>query len=465
MESLRLAIYPFLLTCFFTTAGIVMVIFALVRKRARSNQLLIVGVLTLLYGIEKTLTGEFVSRVYGELPPIINWLRSFWLPLSLALMTYYVHALGVRNWRSPIRWLLVITVLYSVVSIFADLAVGSPLVLEGVRPVYMVIWAIAVFFCLFDHEASAIELNILRFGLGIALVGVINDNLVNLTVLPWTTLFGPYTFAAFVLALVVIAFRRLHLAEKQLVSFDTEIRAARKIQLSILPETTPQSETTEIAVTYLPMAGVAGDFYDFLIVDQYRIGILVADVSGHGIPAALVASMVKMAASAQLPEAPYPARVLDGINKALCGKLKEQYVTAGYMFLDTQSGLIKYSGAGHPPLIVARGDSSDIQEIEENGLILGLFPRAEYRSIEIEMSASDRMILYTDGITEAENSVGKMFGIEGLKKVVADSPAASATDTLDNVLTAVNEWTDNRSMTDPEDDITLLVTKCGKGRH
>jgi sigma-B regulation protein RsbU (phosphoserine phosphatase) len=461
MESLRPEVLPFLVTCFLTIAGLLMVASALVRRRTRPVQLLIAGILTSLFGLEKTLAGGFVGQVYGELPPIVNWFRSFWLPSSLALGTYFVHALGVRDWRSPVRWILVSTILYSVVSVVADLAVGSPFTLESVRQVITVLWAIAVFICLFDREASAKELTILRVGLGIALAGVVHDNLVNLAVLPWPFLFGPYTFTAFVLALVVIAVHRLHSAEKRLVSFDTEIRAAREIQLSILPDVTPKTETTEIAVTYLPMAGVAGDFYDFLVVDEYRIGILIADVSGHGIPAALVASMVKMAASAQLPEASDPARVMDGINKALCGKLKEQFVTAGYVFLDSQSGLIKYSGAGHPPLLVVRGDGSGIRELEENGLILGVFPEAEYRSVEIEMSASDRLVLYTDGITEAENSAGKMFGVEGLKNTVAAGSAATAKDTLNEVLAAVHAWTEGRSATDPEDDITLLVAKCG----
>ena len=114
----------------------------------------------------------------------------------------------------------------------------------------------------------------------------------------------------------------------------------------------PKSNDLEIAARYMPMSEVAGDFYDFIVVDDKRLGALVADVSGHGMPAALISSMLKIALAAQSECASDPARVLSGLNEALCGKFKGHFVTAAYIFIDTEKKTITYAGAGHPPLVL-----------------------------------------------------------------------------------------------------------------
>ena len=110
--------------------------------------------------------------------------------------------------------------------------------------------------------------------------------------------------------------------ESQLLTIQSEMETARKIQLSILPSQIPSLQHLDIAARYIPMTSVAGDFYDFIVIDEKRIGILVADVSGHGMPAALISSMLKIALDGQTPVALDPARVLDGLNQALCGKFR-----------------------------------------------------------------------------------------------------------------------------------------------
>jgi hypothetical protein len=122
------------------------------------------------------------------------------------------------------------------------------------------------------------------------------------------------------------------------------------------------------------MSAVAGDFYDFLLINNRQVGILVADVTGHGIPAALIASMLKVAFAGQAPHASDPTRVLTGLNQARCGKFKEHFVTAAYLFVDLERRLLHYSAAGHPPLLLASRTEGEAREIEENGLMLGLFP-------------------------------------------------------------------------------------------
>src|SRR5208337_581931 len=116
----------------------------------------------------------------------------------------------------------------------------------------------------------------------------------------------------------------------QLLTIKHEMETARQIQLSILPREIPSLPGLDMAARYIPMTSVAGDFYDFIQIDEKRIGVLVADVSGHGMPAALISSMLKIALASQTAFASDPARVLTGLNQALCGKFKGHFVTAAY---------------------------------------------------------------------------------------------------------------------------------------
>src|SRR5205085_9968832 len=116
---------------------------------------------------------------------------------------------------------------------------------------------------------------------------------------------------------------------------------------SILQKLVPAVRGLAIAARYLPMTAVAGDFFDFLDLGEGRVGILVADVSGHGVPAALIASMVKVALVAQSAHADDPARVLSGLNQVFCGRLDRHFVTAAYAFLEPAAGRLRYGAAGH----------------------------------------------------------------------------------------------------------------------
>src|SRR5271154_7446485 len=171
----------------------------------------------------------------------------------------------------------------------------------------------------------------------------------------------------------------------QLLAIQKELETAREIQLSILPERIPKIEGLEIAARYIPMTSVAGDFYDFIVVDEKHVGILVADVSGHGMPAALIASMLKIALSSQVAHAADPAQVLLGLNRALCGKFQHHYVTAAYLFVDMRKRTLTYAGAGHPPLLLWGGSSKGVRAVMENGMFLGRFPFATYSSVELPL--------------------------------------------------------------------------------
>jgi phosphoserine phosphatase RsbU/P len=244
---------------------------------------------------------------------------------------------------------------------------------------------------------------------------------------------------------------------RQLSTIQKELETAREIQLSILPSEIPKIAGLDIAARYVPMNAVAGDFYDFITLDDKHIGILVADVSGHGMPAALVASMLKIALSAQWAHAADPAQVLLGLNQALCGKFQHHYVTAAYLFVDMQKRTLTYAGAGHPPLLLRDGISKRVKDVEENGLFLGRFPFATYSSVELPFAAGDRALLYTDGIPETTNGAGVEFGAGCLRQFLAAEQSTSADHFAGELLEELSRWSARGSGEDLDDDITMVA--------
>jgi len=268
--------------------------------------------------------------------------------------------------------------------------------------------------------------------------------------------FSPAVMKARVHTHLVLRETREKLAQ-QLLTIQKELETARLIQQSILPETVPHIDGLDIAARYIPMAAVAGDFYDFILVDNERIGILVADVSGHGMPAALIASMLKIALAAQAVHADDPARVLQGLNQALCGKFQHHYVTAAYVFVDMKKRTLTYAGAGHPPLLMWGRGSAEVRDVTENGLFLGKFDFATYSSVEIPISAGDHGLLYTDGISETNNPEGVEFGSGRFREFLAGEKNGSANQLADRLLKELSGWSARGEGEDLDDDVTMVA--------
>jgi phosphoserine phosphatase RsbU/P len=229
--------------------------------------------------------------------------------------------------------------------------------------------------------------------------------------------------------------------------------------LSILPQEIPEVRGLEIAARYVPMEALGGDFYDFIVMDKNRIGILIADVSGHGTPAALITSMLKISLAAQITRASKPAQVLSGINQTLLGKFHHHYVTAAYVFIDAEEKTLTYAGAGHPPLLVFDHASQGAREVVENGLILGTFPDAIYAQVELPLAPGDWIVLCTDGITEAKNPAGDQFGLGRLKECIHNRSGSSAEELAEHLLRELWQWTERPAGEEFEDDVTLLVLR------
>jgi len=247
---------------------------------------------------------------------------------------------------------------------------------------------------------------------------------------------------------------------RQLVSINSELEMARQIQLSILPHQPPRVEGLEIEARYIPMSSVAGDFYDFLVLDEKHIGVLIADVSGHGLSAALIASMLQTAFAAQAPNASNPAQVLSGLNRALSGRFERHFVTAAYLFVDLEVGSVSYAGAGHPPVLLWQPTSRNVVELLENGLMLGPFPDAEYSTVSLPLEKGNRMFLFTDGIIETRDQTGDEFGIDRLKQILESNHTLPVNGLADGVLSALSGWSEAAIGPGQSDDITLLSIAC-----
>jgi phosphoserine phosphatase RsbU/P len=290
---------------------------------------------------------------------------------------------------------------------------------------------------------------VMRRGLLIFSAFVFWENFRNLLGIPLPNI-EPIGFVAFLMALGYVAARQTLQRDQQLGEIQKELEVARRIQLSILPSAFPDSANFHVAARYVPMTSVAGDFYDFIVSDGKQAGLLIADVSGHGVPAALIASMVKVAATSQRAKAADPARLLAGMNQVLCGNTQAQFVTAAYIHLDSESAILQYSAAGHPPMLLLR--KGTVLDIVENGLMLAAFDFATYSNAAQPLEPGDRFLLYTDGLIEAANAKGDFFGQEALAELMRQTAELSASAASDQIISAVQRWAVSQ-----DDDLTVLV--------
>jgi sigma-B regulation protein RsbU (phosphoserine phosphatase) len=293
------------------------------------------------------------------------------------------------------------------------------------------------------------------FGAVIFALFIINEN-VGQPVLPGTSI-EPLGMLIFVLCLGYAVARSVFRAETEFAGVQRELETARRIQTSLLPRQLPTQAGLDIAVRFVPMTAVAGDIYDFVRIGPSSLGILVADVSGHGVPAALVASMVKVAFSAQAEQADDPAAVLAAMNQVLCRHLEQHaYVTAVYAVVNTDRQTITIANAGHPPALLRRRDQTS--HLRQNpGMMLGFFPGAEYTNTEVAPFApGDRLLLYSDGILEARDRAGQFFDGDRVERWLSTFEHSSAERFAEAALGELTRWTGGGF----EDDVTFVIAEC-----
>jgi phosphoserine phosphatase RsbU/P len=278
-------------------------------------------------------------------------------------------------------------------------------------------------------------------------------NLTRVVQLPYLRIFDHLGFAILLFSFGYVAMQMILTSERRLLAIESELEIARQLQFSILPTTIPEIRDVGIAAAYQPMTAVAGDFYEFLAVDQHRAGLLIADVSGHGVPAALIASMIKVAMQSVVSCAHDPREVLRGLNRVLAEQLREQFVSAAYLWLDMENRKASYSAAGHPPLLLWR--EGTLERIESNGQVFGFLQESDYPVRDMPLRPGDRFLLYTDGVVEPENAAGEFFGDHKLEQVIRQNQSQPPSELSDQLLSEIRRW---RPASIPQqDDITIIV--------
>ena len=239
-------------------------------------------------------------------------------------------------------------------------------------------------------------------------------------------------------------------------SIEQELRVARSIQQAFLPKEVPTLEGWQISPLYQPAREVGGDFYDFHLLSGGRLGLVVGDATGKGVPAALVMSTTcgMLRAVSQALDSSSPGEMLQRVNEALVSSIPaNMFVTCFYAILDPNKGSLRYANAGHDlPYLHRNGEA---EELRARGMPLGLMPGMNYEQKEIVLDAGEAALFYSDGLVEAHDPKGEMFGFPRLRELVAEHGEERSLGDylLEELYSFVGEgW-------EQEDDITLVTLR------
>ncbi|MBM9499177.1 serine/threonine-protein phosphatase [Leptospira sp. 201903071] len=235
-----------------------------------------------------------------------------------------------------------------------------------------------------------------------------------------------------------------------------DLTLARRLQQDTLPDLTRIKRPDLIlAAKYFSLEKIGGDFYDVVDLGNDQVGFFISDVSGHGVASALVTMMTKAAFRNHCHDVKEPDLLLSLVNRSLCGILEKQdlFVTAFYCILD-KDGTLKYASAGHQPALVVRGNYTEIHELKsENTFILGIEPNWKYYSSKHRLKKNDKLILFTDGLIEAKNKMGRDYGESCFEEFLLANARQPAGAFLDLMMFDLEEFMKGKT---PDDDIAIL---------
>ncbi|MGA2546275.1 MAG: PP2C family protein-serine/threonine phosphatase [Rectinemataceae bacterium] len=238
--------------------------------------------------------------------------------------------------------------------------------------------------------------------------------------------------------------------------FVEEFNLASELQKSLLPRSYPSDAPLEFAHKFIPLNSIGGDFFDVLRLDERTLGMVIADVSGHGVGPALVTALLKSSFGLHCRDLRSPAALMTALNEELGNVLTTgHYVTAFAAIIDIESLELRYCSAGHPNqlLIKANGES---QELSTMGFLLGMMGNMDYEEKCLVLDPGDTLVLFTDGVFESPDMDGKLFGREGILRSVLGRMGSGVEQLSDGLLSDLLSWTQG---TEASDDVTILITQ------
>ncbi len=257
-------------------------------------------------------------------------------------------------------------------------------------------------------------------------------------------------------AAIAIENARLYQVAVEKGRMERELQVAREVQTSLLPRETPQVPGWEFAARWHPARQVAGDYYDFIPLDGGKLGMVIADVTDKGMPAALFMALTRSIIRASMSRASSPADGIAHANRLICADASGgMFVTLFYATLDPATGEFTYVNAGHNPPLLCRPDGQ-MTELTRTGMALGVFEDAPFEQRMVRLDPGDFILLYTDGVTEPVDADDVEFGVERLQRIVLDNCRAPAGDVLAAVEQAVGDFT---AAAPRFDDTTMMIAK------
>jgi serine phosphatase RsbU (regulator of sigma subunit) len=235
-----------------------------------------------------------------------------------------------------------------------------------------------------------------------------------------------------------------------------ELDDARQIQQRLMPKDIPKIPGLRIAATWRPARIVGGDYYDVLIIDDCTVAVCIADVCGKGMPAAIIMSNLQAAVKAFASKRMPPRELCERVNRAMCESTPEDgFVSFFYAVIDTRRKRLTYCNAGHnhPILATAKGEFSSVTRLDCGGGVLGIFGDWKYEEQEVRVRSGDRILMYTDGITENRNETGEEYGEDRLCSLVRAFEDIDAARLVEEVIRGANEFSNGNF----EDDLTVVA--------
>jgi sigma-B regulation protein RsbU (phosphoserine phosphatase) len=239
-----------------------------------------------------------------------------------------------------------------------------------------------------------------------------------------------------------------------------DLDMAAKLQRSLLPRRYPSRKGFHFASKYLPSNRIGGDFFDVIELENGDVGVVIADVSGHGPAAALLTTMFKMSFQLYAQEHVSPSRVLATLNREFCRLITTgEYITAFYFILNARKRRILYAKAGHPYPMLYRKKSNTHELLDADGFFIGMFEEAVFEDVETVLDRGDRLLLYTDGVIEARNPQGTCFETGHLQRILAERADLPGEALIEEIYRTLSQFTQRDRF---DDDLCMVLLSFGE---
>ncbi|MCK5646948.1 MAG: SpoIIE family protein phosphatase [Anaerolineales bacterium] len=258
-------------------------------------------------------------------------------------------------------------------------------------------------------------------------------------------------------AAIAIENARLYKVAIEKGRLERELQVAREVQMNLIPRSVPKLPGWEFAAWWQPARQVSGDFYDFIPLNETQLGIVIADVTDKGMPAALFMANSRSIIRASVSIPTQPANAIASANRLICAdSANGMFVSLFYGKLDIESGNLTYVNAGHNPPYLYQAELDTFSEFERTGLVLGIESEAEFKEQAVQLKQGDFILLYTDGVTEATNTEQDLYGKDRLLQLLYNHRKSSVNEVQAALEDSITEFIGDIS---PSDDITMVIAK------